>query len=211
LNTGEKSLEELVRELPPELHRHVREGIEVLLTHYARREEKPETPDPGPEAEVTLREITAETVRTICNLSNTLAPPRKYMVAPNAVSIAQAYFEPKAWFRAVYADEVPVGFVMLYDDAGSPDEQDNSTDEQEEGKAEYFLWRFMIAGPHHGKGFGRRAIELLVEYVKTRPDAKVLLTSCGQGPGSPEGFYRKLDFERTGEMYGEEVGLSLEL
>jgi diamine N-acetyltransferase len=204
-----KTLEELVCELPPELHRHVREGIEVLLAHYARRQEKPEAPEIGPDAEVSLREITAETVRDICRLSDTLAPPRKYFVAPNAISIAQAYFEPKAWFRAIYADETPVGFVMIYDDAGSPSGEPDG--EPPDHEPVYFLWRFMIAGPHHGKGFGRRAIELLVEYVKTRPGAQALEVSCGEGPGSPEGFYRKLGFERTGKMYGEEVGLSLEL
>jgi diamine N-acetyltransferase len=195
-DTDSKPLEELVRELPPELHSPVREGIEVLLARYARREEAPEPPDPGPDAEVTLQEVTAETVREICRLSDTLTPPRKYMVAPNAVSIAEACFSEHAWFRAIYADETPVGFLMLYDDPEEP---------------EYFLWRLMVAGPHHGKGFGRQAIELLVDYVKTRPGAKVLETSCGEGPGSPEGFYRKLGFERNGKMLGHEVGLSLEL
>jgi hypothetical protein len=33
--------------------------------------------------------------------------------------LLRRYFEPKAWFRAIYADETPVGFVMLFDD---PDE-----------------------------------------------------------------------------------------
>lgn len=150
----------------------------------------------GPEAVVSLREVTAETVRTICALSDTLTPPKKFMVAPNAVSIAQAYFEPKAWFRAIYADETPVGFVMLYD---SPEEQ------------EFFLWRLMIAGQHHGKGFGRRAVELLIDYVKTRPGAKELDVSCGEGEGSPEGFYQKLGFRRNGKVIGHEVVLVLPL
>jgi diamine N-acetyltransferase len=172
------------------------EFVEYLLSQPAREQEVPASADPGPGAEVTLREITAETVREICNLSDTLEPPKKYMVAPNAVSIAQAHFEPKAWFRAIYAGDTPVGFLMLYD---NPDEP------------EYFLWRLMVAGPHHGKGFGHRAIELLVEYVKTRPGATVLETSCGQGPGSPEGFYRKLGFEHNGKMLDDEVGLSLVL
>jgi diamine N-acetyltransferase len=200
-NTKAKSLEELVRDLPPELLAPAREGIEVLLAHYAHRQEAPATPEPGLDAEVTLREITAETVRVICRLSDTLVPPQKYFVAPNAVSIAQAYFEPKAWFRAIYADEMPVGFAMLYDDAGEPPGDEPV----------YFLWRFMIAQQHHGKGFGRRAIELLVEYVKTRPGAKELEVSCGEGPGGPEGFYRKLGFERSGKMFDDEVGLRLTL
>jgi diamine N-acetyltransferase len=195
------SLEDLVKELPPELHTAAREGIEVLLARHARRVETPETPGPGPDAEVTLRKVTADTVRAICRLTDTLMPPEKYFVAPNAVSIAQAHFEPKAWFRAIYADETPVGFVMLYDDPGDPPGHE----------PDYFLWRFMVAGPHHGKGFGRRGIELLIEYVKTRPGATALETSCGEGPGSPEGFYRKLGFERSGQMLDDEVGLRLRL
>jgi len=196
MNTAAKPLEELVRELPPHTHARAREYLEYLLEAPEHPAVDPEQEEPGPEAEVGLREITGETVREICNLSNTLTPPRKYMVAPNAVSIAQAHFSPNAWFRAIYADDTPVGFLMLYDD----------TQEQE-----YFLWRLMIAGPYHGKGFGRRAIDLLVDYVRTRPGATVLETSCGQGPGSPEGFYRKLGFVRNGKMLGDEVGLSLTL
>ena len=196
VETAAKSLEELVRELPPHTHAHAREYLEYLLEMPERPAADSEEMDPGFEAEVSLREITAETVREICNLSNTLTPPRKYMVAPNAISIAQAHFSPNAWFRAIYADDTPVGFLMLHDD---PEER------------EYFLWRLMIAGQHHGKGFGRQAIALLVDHVRTRPGATVLETSCGQGPGSPEGFYRKLGFVRNGKMLGEEVGLSLTL
>jgi diamine N-acetyltransferase len=151
---------------------------------------------PGPGAVVTLREITEETLDPIIRLSDTLQPPQSKMVATNAVSIAQAHFNKYAWFRAIYADEAPVGFIMLYD---SPDEKT------------YFLWRLMVGAPYQGMGFGRRAVELLVEYVRTRPDATELLVSCGQGEGSPEGFYRRLGFERNGKMYDHEVGLSLPL
>lgn len=151
---------------------------------------------PGPDAVVSLREITEETLFPVLRLSNTLQPPQSHMVASNAVSIAEAHFSKHAWFRAIYADETPVGFMMLYD---SPEEQ------------EYFLWRLMVAAPHQGKGYGRRAMEHLIEYVKTRPGAKELLVSCGEGEGSPEGFYRRLGFERNGKMYDDEVGLALPL
>jgi diamine N-acetyltransferase len=191
-----KPLDELMRELPPDLQARVRDFAEYLLIKPSRPPEPGDVAGPGPEAEVSLREITGETVRDICRLSDTLTPPKKNMVAPNAVSIAQAHFEPHAWFRAIYAGEAPVGFVMLYDDAEQQD---------------YFLWRLMIAGQHHGKGFGRQAMELVFDYVRTRPGAKVLETSCGQGAGSPEEFYRRLGFERNGKMIGDEVGLSLTL
>jgi len=150
----------------------------------------------GPEAPVSLREVTGETVIEICKLSNTLQPPQTHMVAPNSISIAEAHFEPHAWFRAIYAGETPVGFIMLYDDPDEP---------------VYFLWRLMIAAPYQGYGFGRRAVEQLIDYVKTRPGATELLVSCGEGEGSPEGFYHKLGFRRNGKMYDDEVGLALAL
>ncbi|MGC9348346.1 MAG: GNAT family N-acetyltransferase [Anaerolineae bacterium] len=149
-----------------------------------------------PSSEVTLRQITEETVVQICKLSATLSEQQKKMVAPNAQSIAQAHFSDKAWFRAIYAGETPVGFIMLYDD---PDE------------SEYFLWRLMIAGPHQGKGYGRKAMELLISYVRTRPGATELFTSYVPIEGGPEGFYRKLGFEPTGEMEGDEVVARLAL
>jgi diamine N-acetyltransferase len=191
-----RSLEVLIQELSPEMRDKVISYAEYLLARPGQPAAEPEAPGPGTEARISLREITAETVREICKLSETLTPPKKNMVAPNAVSIAQAHFEPHAWFRAIYADKTPVGFVMLYDDPQEP---------------EYFLWRFMIAGQHHGKGFGRRSLEQVIEYVRTRPGAQVLETSCGQGAGSPEGFYHALGFRRNGKMIGEEVGLSLGL
>lgn len=139
---------------------------------------------------VELREITAETVRAICRLK--VAPDQDEFVAPNAVSIAEAYFHPTAWFRAIYADDEPVGFVMLDDDAAKP---------------LYTLWRLMIAEGFQRRGYGRRALELLIEYVRTRPGATALMTSWVPGDGTPEPFYRKLGFEPTGEVdEGEIIG-----
>ena len=156
------------------------------------REETSKTPDAG--AQISLREVTAETVREICKLSVT--PGQEKFVATNAESIAEAYFCKEAWFRAVYADETPVGFVMLYDDPSKP---------------EYYLWRFMVAREHQGKGYGKRAMELLLEHVKSRPGAEELLLSYVPGDGSPGRFYRRLGFEPTGEKDEGEIVLSLSL
>jgi len=148
-------------------------------------------PQLSPDAIVSLREITGETVRTICKLSDTLPEPQTKMVAPNAVSIAEAHFAEHAWFRAIYAGETPVGFVMLWDDGE---------------KGEYYLWRLMIAAEHQRKGYGRRAIEQLVEYIKTRPNAAELKASYVPIEGGPEAFYHSLGFEETGEVsHGERV------
>ncbi len=152
--------------------------------------------EPGSDAVISLRVLTEETLRPIFALSKQMAPGQEKMVAPNAVSIAQAHFNEKAWFRGIYADDTPVGFVMLYDDPDTP---------------QYFLWRLMIAGPHQGKGYGREAIEKLIEYVRGRPGATELKTSYMPMPGGPWPFYQSLGFEPTGEMEGDEVVIRLGL
>ncbi|MDD4903453.1 MAG: GNAT family N-acetyltransferase [Candidatus Bipolaricaulis sp.] len=146
--------------------------------------------DVGPAAVVSLREITAETVGVVCKLSDTLFEHQKRMVAANAVSIAEAHFEPKAWFRAIYADETPVGFVMLYDDPEKPD---------------CYLWRFMIGGPHQKKGFGRQAMNLILERARSRPSAVEVTLSYVPIEGNPEPFYRCMGFEPTGKVEGGEI------
>ena len=126
-------------------------------------------PSPVPsDATVTLREVTKDTVYAVCRLQ--VAEEQREYVAENAFSIAQAHFEPKAWFRAIYADETPVGFLMLSDDSDAP---------------EYFLWRLMVDAAYQGNGFGRRAIELLAEYVRTRPAAHELLVKLSPRPEEP--------------------------
>jgi len=145
--------------------------------------------NPPFDAEISLREITAETVRAVMRLK--VASAQAHFVAPNANSIAEAHFSPeRAWFNAIYANETPVGFVMLYDDPDAPT---------------YFLWRFMIDQRYQGRGYGTRALRLLVEHVRARPDATVLGVSYVPGDGSPETFYKKFGFTDTGEMDEDEV------
>ena len=127
---------------------------------------------------IALREVTKENLRDIFKLK--VAPEQERFVAPNAVSIAQAYFDRDvAWFRGIYADDTPVGFVMLHDEPG-------------EGK--YYLWRFMIDHRFQGKGYGAQALEAVIAYVRQRPGAQEFLTSVVPGEGSPGPFYEKLGF-----------------
>ena len=145
---------------------------------------------------VTLREINADTVRAICDLRVTDEQQR--FVAPNAVSIAQAYFTEQAWFRAVYSGDEPVGFVMLYLDDDAP---------------EYFVWRFMIDQHHQGRGYGTAAMRLVIDHVrriaKSNAENTELLISFVPAPGSPQEFYESLGFELTGEENAGELVMRL--
>lgn len=141
---------------------------------------------------VSLREITGDTLYSIIKLK--VKPEQEQFVATNSNSIAEAYFEPKAWFRAIYAGETPVGFLMLLDDPDKP---------------EYYLWRFMIDSRYQRMGYGRQALNLLIEYVRTRPNATRLSLSYSPGEGSPEPFYAGLGFANTGEVEDDENVMEL--
>ena len=138
---------------------------------------------------VTLTEITFETVREVLRLN--VGENQKQFVASNAVSISQAYFTDLAWFRAISYEDTFVGFVMC---------EINTKEE------EYYLWRYMIDERFQGHGFGKKALELVIDFVKEQPGAKEFFTSCVPGEGSPSQFYEKLGFVATGEIdEGEHV------
>lgn len=145
-------------------------------------------------ATVALREITEATLVSILKLK--VAPEQEKFVASNAVSIAQAHFSKHAWFRAIYADETPVGFVMLHDEPEKP---------------EYYLWRYMIDARYQRMGFGRQALQQLIEHVRTRPNATELLLSYVPKEGGPLPFYESLGFTHTGRIVEEEMEMKLDL
>jgi len=71
---------------------------------------------PIPESTVSLRVISADNVRDVIRLS--VSSEQERLVAPNAVSMAEAFATTKVWVRATYPDDTPVGFAMLSDDHG---------------------------------------------------------------------------------------------
>ena len=158
------------------------------------------TPSRGRAPRVSLQEVTAQTVRAITDLR--VSGLQQPYVASNAISIAQAYFHPEAWFRSVYASDTAVGFVMLEDPTLLPDWI---------GPARLSLWRFMIDERHQGRGHGRAALRLVIEHARTRPGQSLLRTSCVPGPHSPIGFYERCGFRLTGEFDDDEEILEISL
>jgi len=154
----------------------------------------------SPGASVTLREIDADTVREICALR--VDPAQEGLVAHNAVSIAQAYFEPGAWFRAVYANDEPVGFAMLYDPtrAVAPERPDTC-----------YLWRFMIAAPHQHHGYGAAALMLLIGHARQLAGVTRFLLSFVPADSGPRDFYARFGFRETGEVDAGEIVMELAL
>lgn len=141
---------------------------------------------------VSLREVNKDNFWDVIDLS--VSEEQKQFVATNSVSIAEAHFWTHAWFRAIYADETVVGFLMLADSPEIP---------------EYYLWRFMIDSRYQKLGFGHEAIQRLIDHVKTRPKATELSTSVVQAEGGPQKFYEKLGFRLTGDHEDGEAVMKL--
>jgi len=146
------------------------------------------------EETVELRELSKSNYRNILKLK--VADNQTGFVAPNSVSLAQAHFHEEAWYRGIYVGDEAIGFAML---------------EINTVKPEYYLWRCMIDERFQKKGYGYRAIELLIEHVKTLPNATEFLLSYVPSEGNPKEFYQKLGFEETGEVEEGELIMRLKL
>jgi diamine N-acetyltransferase len=96
-----------------------------------------------------------------------------------------------------------VGFAMISDNIAEPIDEDLV--------GPYFLWKLLIDESCQGRGYGTATVNAVVRYLERRPGADVLFTSCSDGPGSPDPFYRRYGFTDTGRiMWGENV-LTLDL
>lgn len=165
----------------------------------------PEPRLPGRGSPVSLVEITRDNLRDYLRLK--VRPDQEGFVAPNAVSVAQAYFHPEAWFRGIAAGGEPVGFAMLEDWTARPD------DAPAEWRAEPYvgLWRYMIDARYQAHGFGAQALRLLIERARTLLPGGVMFTSYVPGEGCPGPFYHRLGFQETGKLDGSERVLRLPL
>ena len=151
-------------------------------------------------APITLREITADTVRAVTKLS--VREDQKRFVASNAVSLAQALFAPEAWYRAIYSGDDLVGFVMLYDESlRSPPTLNPAVG----------VWRFMIDAKHQHSGIGTAALKLVIAHALAKGLFEKLELSYVPEPGCPEPFYRRLGFSATGRIDDGEIVMALPL
>jgi diamine N-acetyltransferase len=150
----------------------------------------------GP-AIVSLREITDGNRDAVTALA--VAPGQEQFVDNVADSLDEAAETPDAcpWYRAIYADQEPVGFIMI---------TDGIRDDHPEYEWPYYLWRLIIDARHQRRGYGTAALDLVVAYVRTRPGAEAFYTSAVPGDGSPMTFYEHYGYAPTGGMLdGEHV------
>ena len=162
-------------------------------------------------AMVHLEKVNHKNVWDVVELS--VHESQKNFVAPNGGSLMEAYIaitseDAYAYPFAVYDDETLVGFLMIgYNEAGIEEEAPDIL------KNNYSLWRLMIDKQYQGKGFGKEAVQLALEFIRTWPHGKAAYCALSYEPENEiaKALYRSFGFEENGEMDGDEIVAVLKL
>lgn len=157
-----------------------------------------------------LEKITAKNVWDILKLE--VSESQRDFVAANDVSIIEAYIaitaNGHAFSFGVYDGEIPVGFIMIGFDI-----DDYWDDAPRIAKGNYNLWRLMIDQTYQKKGYGRKAIALGLDFIRSFPCGKAEYCWLSYEPENDVArhLYSSFRFTETGDMDGDEIIAVLEL
>ncbi len=159
---------------------------------------------------IRLEPINGDNFRDILKLH--VSKEQENFVAPNDISIIEAYIaithHGEAFPFGIYDDNTPVGFCMI--GFGTDDDWD---DAPEIAKDSYNLWRFMIDERYQGKGYGRAAMKLIMDYIGSEPcgPAEYCWLSYEPENERAKALYASFGFRETGEFDGDEAVAVLKL
>lgn len=157
-----------------------------------------------------LEKITGKNVWDILKLR--VSEKQKSFVASNDISMIEAYISITgngyAFPFGIYEDDVPIGFLMI-----GFDTDDYWDDAPLIAKGNYNLWRLMIDHHYQNKGYGKEAVRLALEFIKTFPcgEAEYCWLSYEPENEVARQLYHSFGFVETGEMDGEELVAVLKL
>ena len=146
---------------------------------------------------IQLRNITEENFLDAFDLK--LAPGQERFVSHPIRSLAQAYvYRNQCQPFGIYDGDTMVGYVMVIYDHDIP---------------EYDIWHLMIDEAKQRRGYGRAALEQVLDYIKTKPfgsSNRVSLT-CSRENVRALTLYQSKGFAETGAADEDEMELSLQL
>ncbi|MGD6855829.1 GNAT family N-acetyltransferase [Bacillus infantis] len=119
-----------------------------------------------------------------------VAEEQKSFVATNLFSLAQAKAFPECNCLAIYHEEELVGFTMYCMDFDDK---------------EYWIYRLMIDAKYQSKGYGKAAMEKLIEQIKEDKDHQVIYLSFEPENDRAKEMYEKLGFEADGRVIDGEI------
>ena len=137
---------------------------------------------------------------------------QKEFVANNEVSIIEAYTAITANGFAfpfgIFDDDILVGFLMV-----GFDKDDYWDDAPAIATGNYNLWRLMIDKKYQHKGYGRKTVELALDFIRTLPCGSAECCWLSYEPENTvaKNLYASFGFSETGYMDGEEIIAALKL
>lgn len=152
---------------------------------------------------VHLEKVNGENIWDILKLS--VSESQKNFVASNDVSILEAYVaiasNGYAFPFGVFDGDTPVGFVMV-----GYGKDDCWKDAPAIAEGNYNLWRLMIDESCQNRGYGRQAVELALNFIRTYPCGKANFCWLSYEPENTvaKSLYASFGFVETGEKDGEE-------
>ena len=153
---------------------------------------------------LSLQRIDGRNVWDILKLK--VSEDQQSFVAGNEVSLIEAYIakaeNAQIFPFGIYHDGVPVGFLMI--GFGT----DSSWDDAPAiAQNNYDLRRLMIDAKFQGRGYGKEALMLALEFIRTFPCGKAEFCWLSYEPNNKvaRDLYRSYGFVETGEKDGEEV------
>lgn len=160
-----------------------------------------------------LEKVDEKNINEILALDVTEAQ-RKF-VASNKYSMDQASavdgISHFAFPFGIYDDDEPVGFIMV--GFNEPPQNSRHGGHPSALKNNYSIWRFMIDTKHQSKGYGRVAMNLALDFVRTFPCGKAEYCVLSYKPWNEvaKKLYYSVGFEENGEADGDEVIAVLKL
>jgi diamine N-acetyltransferase len=146
---------------------------------------------------IELRDVTEANREVVVAIHAGPAEGRFVSSVADSLEEAAKHPEGSPWYRAVYLEGEPVGFVML---------SWNVTPQPPDIIGPWFLWKLIVDERHQGRGIGRAIVEYVVRLIRAE-GATELLTSHVIGEGGPDGFYERVGFVPTGtfDPVGERI------
>ena len=157
-----------------------------------------------------LKKINRKNVGEILKLE--VFDNQKSFVAPNNISIIEAYLaiteNNDVFTFGIYKDDIPIGFLIIGFDVNSNDEGASRI-----AKGNYNIWRLMIDKKLQGKGFGKKAMNLALEFVNTFScgTARYCWLSYESENDLARQLYKSVGFVEISEKDGDEIVAILEL
>ena len=145
--------------------------------------------------ELKLRKIDESNFIECFNLS--LGEGQDRFVSHPIRSLAQAYvYYNQCTPFGIYSNDTIVGYVMVIYD------YDEET---------YNIWHMMIDEKYQGKGYGSIAINLCIDYIKSKPfgSSNDVILTCNIDNSIAIHIYEKIGFKDTGERDDNELVMKL--